>query len=213
MLTPKQTRIFGAFLMRPYREMTYGEIKGYVGEKSNSVVQRAISRFLAEGLVRKRKVGNIILYRTNLGNASVLAYFGILVGEMLPTVARKCLKRVIEEIADISFVSMVVFGSYAEGNQKGDSDLDVALFVNSGKEKKNCKAAMNSAELKCIIRLDAHVFTRDEMLKMLKDRRGNVGKEIARRHLAIHNPAIFYSILDEGIRNGFRFVPCSEGRK
>jgi hypothetical protein len=54
--------------------------------------------------------------------------------------------------------------------------------------------------------MDYHIFTKDEMLKMLKDKYENLGKQIARKHLAIHNPAIFYSIVQEGIDSGFKLV-------
>ena len=68
MLTPKQIRVFGAFLRRPYKEMTYREIKEFSKENSNSVIQKAIATFIAEDLVKKREVGNMFLYLLNLKN-------------------------------------------------------------------------------------------------------------------------------------------------
>ncbi len=47
MLTPKQIKIFEAFLLKPYKEFTYKEIKEYAREKSNSVIQKAILKFIA----------------------------------------------------------------------------------------------------------------------------------------------------------------------
>jgi len=45
-----------------------------------------------------------------------------------------------------------------------------------------------------------------EMFHMLKDKHENLGKQIAYKHLAIHNPTIFYSIIQEGIDNGFKII-------
>ena len=206
MLTPKQTRIFEAFMRRPYKELTYKEIKEYSKEKSNSIIQKAIAKFLAEELVKKRDVGNIILYSTNLKNSNVLSYFEILIKEKLPSLVKKTINIIQEELQEIEFISIVIFGSYAEGIQKEKSDLDIAVFVSSAKDKKDCQLAMKSAELKSIMQIDAHIFTKDEMLQMLKDKHENLGKQIAYKHLAIQNQAIFYSILTEGINNGFKII-------
>jgi len=206
MLTPKQIRIFEAFLKTPYKEFTYKEIKEHSEEKSNSVVQTALSKFLAEQLVRKRQVGNIFLYSPNLENSRVFAYFDILLKEKISHLMESGLRIIKEELSETEFISIVIFGSYAEGKQKDKSDLDVAIFVNSAEDKKNCALAMKSAELKSILSLDVHVITKEEMLQMLKDKHENLGKQIARKHLAVHNPMIFYSIIAEGINNGFKLV-------
>jgi len=207
MLTPKQVHIFKAFLSQPYKEQTYKEIKGFSKEKSNSQIQKAIAQFLREEIITKRGIGNIILFKPNLENPKSLAYFSILTDEQLPRTAKQCLTTIKKELGNISFISMALFGSYSENKQKENSDLDIAVFVKSEEEKKRCKLELKSTELKCILPLDAHVFTKDEMLEMLKEQNENLGKQIARKHLAFHNPASFYSILDEGTRNGFRIAP------
>ena len=91
-------------------------------------------------------------------------------------------------------------------SKKKKSDLDIAIFVNSIGDKKNCELSMKSAELKSILKIDVQVITKVEMLQMLKDKHENLGKQIAYKHLAIQNPIIFYSILQEGINNGFKIV-------
>ncbi len=206
MLTPKQIKIFEAFLRRPYKELTYKEIKDYSKENSNSIIQNAIIKFLTEDLVRKREVGNIILYTLNLENSAVFSYFDILTKEKISNLVKNSLKIIRREFFNIEFISVVIFGSYAEEKQKEKSDLDIAIFVNSVEDKKNCELSMKSAELKSILPLDVHVITKDEMIHMLKDKHENLGKQIAYKHLAIQNPMIFYSILAEGINNGFKIV-------
>ena len=206
MLTPKQIKVFEAFLRRPYKELTFKEIKAYFKEKSNSVIQKAAGTFVAEELVKKRGVGNIILYHANLDNSAVFSYFNILAKETMSSTVKNSLRIIREELLNIEFVSIAIFGSYAEGRQKEKSDLDIAVFVNSVEDKKNCELAMKSAELKSLLQIDAHIFTKDEMLQMLKDKHENLGKQIAHKHLVIQNPVIFYSILQEGIDNGFRIV-------
>jgi predicted nucleotidyltransferase len=206
MLTAKQMHIFEAFLSKPYQEFTYKEIKDYSKEKSNSIIQRSIVKFLAEELVKKRKVGNVILYMVNLENSAVFAYFDILIKKKLSNLVHNSLSIIKEELTHFSFSSLVVFGSYAQGKQTKKSDLDIAILVASVEDKKNCELAMKSAELKSILKLDVHVLTKDELLYMLKDKHENLGKQIAYKHLAIQNPMIFYSVLEEGISNGFKII-------
>ncbi len=206
MLTPKQIKIFEAFLRKPYREMTYREIKDYSKEKSNSIIQNAVATFIAENLIKKRKVGNILLYLLNLENSVVFSYFDILIKEKISNLVKSSLKIIQDELSNTEFISLVIFGSYAEGKQKEKSDLDIAILVNSTEDKNNCELSIKSAELKSILKIDAHVITKNEMLQMLKDKHENLGKQIAYKHLAIHNPMIFYSILQEGISNGFKII-------
>ncbi len=206
MLTPKQIKIFEAFLRKPYQELTYKGIKDYSKEKSNSIIQKALVKFLAEELVNKREVGNIILYAVNLNNSIVFSYFDILIKEKVSNLVKSSLNIIREELSSIEFISIVIFGSYAEGKQKEKSDLDIAIFVNSLADKQDCELAMKSVELKSILQIDAHIITKDEMLQMLKDKHENLGKQIAYKHLAIQNPTIFYSILREGINNGFKII-------
>jgi predicted nucleotidyltransferase len=206
MLTPKQIKIFEAFLRMPYKELAYREIKEYSKKKSNSLIQKALSKFLAEDIVKKRNVGNIILYRINFENSLVYSYFNVLITEKLPPLVRSSLRVIREELSGIQFASISIFGSYAEGKQKEKSDIDIAVFVNSQAEKRKCELSLKSAELKTLVNTDYYIFTKDEMLKMLKDKYENLGKQIARKHLAVHNPAIFYSIVQEGIDNGFKLV-------
>ena len=206
MLTPKQIKIIEAFLRKPYKELTYKEIKDYSKEKSNSIIQKAIAKFLAEELVRKRELGNILLYSLNLENNTVFSYFDILIKEKVSSLVKSTLRIIREELSTLEFISIVIFGSYAEGKQKAISDLDIAIFVNSIEDKKSCELSMKSAELKSILQLDVHVISKEEMLQMLKDKHENLGKQIAYKHLAVHNPAIFYQLIQEGINNGFKII-------
>lgn len=206
MLTPKQIKIFGFFLKKPYKEVTYKEIKDHSNEKSNSLVQKAVAKFLSEDLIKKRQIGNSLLYKLNLENNIVFSYFDILLKEKLSQPIKGSIQRIKEEIKDVEFVSIIIFGSYAEGKQTEKSDLDIAIFVRTEDDKKRCKIAMKSAELKSMLSLDVHVITKEEMLQMLKDKQENLGKQIVHKHLPIHNPIIFYSILQEAIDNGFKII-------
>lgn len=190
----------------PFKEITYREIKEFSNEKSNSIIQKAVSTFLEDGLIDRRKIGTTMLYKLKLENNTVFSYFDILQKEILPNSVKKSLETIKTELERTGFISIVLFGSYAEGKQTQKSDLDIAVFVSSEEDKRTSELSLKSAELKAVLHIDYHVFTKDEMLQMLRDKHENLGKQIVYKHLAIHNPVIFYSIIQEGIDNGFKII-------
>ncbi|MFH1649997.1 MAG: nucleotidyltransferase domain-containing protein [Candidatus Woesearchaeota archaeon] len=185
-------------------EKTYQAVKTVSREKSNSLIQNALARFLLENIITKRELGNSILYKANLDNARTLAYFTILSHEQLPKLAQVSLNHIKNVLTNHPFTSIVVFGSYADSTQTKNSDLDIAIFVPTKAHKQAVTLALNDAALRSILTLDTHVFTKDEMLQMLADKQENLGKQIARKHLALENPTVFYNIINEGIAYGFK---------
>ena len=206
MLSPKQIKIFEVFFKTPYKALTFKNIKDYSRGNSNSVIQIAIAKFLADELVIKESVGNILLYSLNFKNDAVFSYFDIIARDTLSNPVKNALKIIRQELSCEQFISIVLFGSYAKGSYNKNSDLDIAVFVNSQDDKRSCELSLKSASLKSLIDIDAHVFTKDEMLLMLKDKKENLGKQIAQYNIAAYNPSIFHSIIMEGIDNGFKIA-------
>jgi predicted nucleotidyltransferase len=101
------------------------------------------------------------------------------------------------------FYCMAVFGSCAVQEQGKASDLDVAVIVESAEKRELIEAALAGAAQKTLLPIDAHVITRDEFIEMLANDDENLGKQIARKHLAVHNNMIFYSMVREGMKRGF----------
>lgn len=69
MLTSKQISIFSVFIQNPFKEYSFGEIKEYSNEKSNSVTQNAVKAFLSENMVSE-KIGTSKLYSVNSSHLS-----------------------------------------------------------------------------------------------------------------------------------------------
>ena len=158
-----------------------------------------------ENLFNEQKVGKSSLYTLNLNNDIVYYYIALSNHERLNKLAHISIKLIKESIKkQTNFYSIVVFGSYALQEQKKDSDFDVAVFIENESLRKKAQITLNFAELKSILQIDGHIITKDEFLEMLKREEENLGKQIARKHLAIYNHQIFYDTMQEGIKNGFR---------
>ena len=205
MLTKQQLKIFESFMKNAFREYAIKEVKKDSGEKSNNAISIALKKFKGEDLIKERAVGRSKLYVLNMENDLIFHYFALVNSNKLPKSAMKTIEQIKTEVNKYtSFFSIVVFGSYSMGKQKKDSDLDLAVFVENEEIKKKVQLALNSVNLKSIMKVDLHAIAQDEFLEMLKVDYANLGKEIARKHLSVYNPTIFYSILNKGVKNGFK---------
>lgn len=204
MLTPKQQRIIGMFAANVFKERSFSELKRLSKGKSHSVLQGALARFREERLVTERTIGATKLYRLNLDNEASLAYLSLDAQARLgkASQALASLRREIEKVTQ--FTSLVVFGSYAAGTQTPSSDLDVAIILPDTTMAHKVKAAANTAANRSPVELDAHVITSADFIAMLLADYENLGKEIARKHLAVTNNAIFYGLVRGGMAHGFR---------
>ncbi|HLC86706.1 MAG TPA: nucleotidyltransferase domain-containing protein [Candidatus Nanoarchaeia archaeon] len=205
MLTKKQIKIFNLLQKNVFKEYTYKEIKGLSKEKSNSVIQNAVMAFLKEELIIEKTIGTSKLYSINYKNEKFYLYFEIFNKEILPKQAIKTINELKNTLDKHTlFYSIIIFGSYAIGEQKKDSDLDIVVFIEEENKRKIIEAVFKSMELKSFLKIEGHAITKKEFLEMLTVDYENLGKEIARKNLAIHNSAIFYSLLKEGIKHGFK---------
>lgn len=206
MLTESQLKIFEPLTRNILKEYSIKEIKKDCGEKSNNALALALKKFKEENLVKERVVGRSLLYTLNINNDLVFNYIQWINTKKLSKPALRAIERIKEDVEKYtSFFSIVIFGSYAIGKQTKDSDLDVALFIEEESKRKVIESALKSSELKTPLKIHGHVISKEEFLEMLKIDEENLGKQIARKHLSIYNLQIFYSLLKNGIKNGFRY--------
>lgn len=205
MITEKQLKIFEVLAKKPFAEYTRKQIKKEAKEKSNNTLALTINLLKKEEVLLEKKVGKSGLLTLNLDKDLTFYYISLCNKKRIFHIPELALTHLKKEITEITpFYSIVIFGSYAANEQKQTSDLDVAVFIESEGWKKKIEASINSAKLKSPINIDAHVIPKTEMIEMLTNEEENLGKQIARKHLAIHNNQIFYDLIKEGIKHGFR---------
>lgn len=205
MITGKQLEIFQVFAKQPFAEFTRKHIKQASNEKSNNALALAIKQFTREGIINEHKVGKSSLVSLNFENDIVYYYIALANIQRIDKVILRSISIVNEEIQKYTpFYSLVIFGSFAVQEQKKSSDLDIAVFVEKGKRGEQIEAAINSAAQKSLLPIDAHVITKDDFIEMLTNDEENLGKQIARKHLVINNHQLFYYLVREGMKHGFR---------
>ena len=205
MITKNQLKIFGVFAKKPFAEYTRKQIKKESKEKSNNALALAINALKKEDVLIEKKIGKSGILTLNLNNDLTFYYLALRNHNKLNNPAKLSLEALKKEITEETpFFSIVIFGSYAVGEQKNGSDLDIAVLIEDEDNRKKTEALANSAKLKSALEIDIHVISKKEMLEMLTDKEENLGKQIARKHLAVYNHTIFYEIIKEGMRYGFR---------
>ena len=206
MLTKKQVSIFGACIGNIFKEYSYKEIKELSGEKSNNAFQQAMKEFKRENLVLERNVGTSRLYTINIDHDGVYSYLSLVAPLKLPKQAYGDIRLLKNELDKYTpFYSLVVFGSYADQTYNKKSDLDIAVIIKDYSDEKAIKVALNKVRNKALLTLDTHIIPQEELLEMLTADYENLGKEIARKNLPMHNINIFYKIIKKGIDHGFKY--------
>lgn len=198
--------LFKVFRSNIFKEYTYNEIKEKLKEKSNSFLISTLKKFKEMNLILDKKVNNSKLYSLNLENDVVLDYIELINSDFYKNkVLKKTIDLLKKELDKITYsYSIVVFGSFAINEDKENSDLDLAVLIEDERNKNEIETKFDSIKLKSLIELDLHVIVKKEFLKMLKVDYSNVGKMIFSKHKCIYNCKLFYKILKEGHKNGFR---------
>lgn len=205
MITKKQLKIFEVFAKKPFLEFTRKEIKNESKEKSNNALALAINLLKKEEVLIERKIGKSGLLNLNLENDLTFYYLALCNNYRISNEVKITLETIKKEISEETpFYSIVIFGSYAVKEQKKESDLDVSVFIDNENMSKKIEALANSAKLRCMLEIDIHIIPKSEMVEMLTNKEENLGKQIARKHIAVYNHRIFYEIVKEGLRHGFR---------
>ncbi len=205
MITKKKLKIFEVFAKNPFAEYTRKEIKKRSKEKSNNALTLAVNLLKKEQVLIEKKIGKSGLLILNLENDLSFYYIAMINNDRISNYLKWILESLKNEISEETpFYSIVIFGSYAVGEQKKTSDLDVAVFIDNESIQKRMEALINNVKLKSTLKMDVHVIQRSEMIEMLTNKEENLGKQITRKHLAVYNHQIFYEIIKEGMKRGFR---------
>ena len=205
-ITKKQLNLFEVFREDVFAKYTYNDFKEKLNEKSNSFLTSSLKKFEELNLIQIEKINNSKIYYLNLENDLVFNYIEIINQDFYKTkIIEKTINLLKEELnKNLYSYSILIFGSYAIKKEKKNSDLDIAIYIEDEKKRKNIEKVFKTIKIKSPIDVDLHVISKEEFLKMLKVEYSNLGKLIFQKHKCIYNTNLFYKILKEGYLNGYR---------
>ena len=97
-----------------------------------------------------------------------------------------------------------MFGSYAASKQTKNSDLDICILVDNKEAEKKIKPYVNEIKLNYPIKIDEHYITFEDFVKMFLREEENLAKQIFIKRRLFYNSEIYYQLLKEAHKNGFR---------
>ncbi len=165
-LTKSKVRreLLGILFSNPQRGYYLSELARLVGTSAGNI-QRELSRFLRDELVRRNKKGPLTLYLVNPDHA----LFPELQSLILKTTGVEGkLKELVQGVRQI--LCAILYGSFAKGEERGESDID--LLVVSDEDLGDFYRAMTSLETLFGREINPTVYSSKEFRKGIRQREG-----------------------------------------
>jgi len=147
-----------------------------------------------EGLITLKRVGKAKVITANNENPVLKSWLIISSEEEKKGFLKKqpLLNKIASKLSTTDIV--VLFGSYAKGKQREDSDIDL-LIINKRGEK---SITFSKYETLFKKRINPMFITKEEFRRMLQDKEENVGKQVLKDHIILKNPEGFWECVFDG---------------
>jgi len=204
MISNKKIRLLEAWKNNLFAELSIAEIMKILRKRTKTWIFNALKLLTKNKLLISKRIGNLDIYSLNLGNPLLIQTLQYL--EAQDSLDFPRLGIVTETINKIPIKNycLAVFGSYAEDKPKPDSDLDICFLIESKQAEKEIKPYFNEVKLNHDINIDEHYIIFNDFIKMLLREEENLGKQIFRNHILFYNADIYYQLIKEAYKNGFR---------
>lgn len=204
----EESKIAATFLEKPWKRLTYSEIRKISGKKSKSYIYRTLSHLMKDNVIDTQQISNSLLYGLKLDSLQTQSYCGLL-SESLAWDSSHISTEIIEKLADkmrkiTPFFVFIVTGSYAKRKENKKSDLDVVILCDNAVQPQTIMAEIKLESDLSIPKVHPFVFTRKQFLEMLTNKEFNYGKEVARHNVIFYGGSIYFNILYEAIEHGFK---------
>ena len=201
----KEYEILLLFANMPWKKFIFKEVKKLTAKKSESYVYNSLKKFVAAGILKEERAGNVILYSLVLKNLKTQSYAGF-VSEYVAWNQKHIPYEDLQKIADkipTNYYTLFITGSYARNKQKETSDIDLVLIIGDSEEAKKVYAELKLACELNIPQIHLYVFQKSEFLQMLLNDEANYGKETIKNNLILYGGQSYYKIMHEAVENGF----------
>lgn len=204
MISNKKIKILEAWNKNIFGEFGIAEIMKISGKRTKPWVFNALKELAKAKLLLSRRKGNLDIYSLNLSNPLLIQTLQYIDAQSsFGFIQLDVIAGLIKRIPFANYC-LIVFGSYAECAQTGDSDLDICFLIESSSLEKKIKPYFNDVKLSASADIDEHYITFNDFIKMLLREEENLAKQIFRSHKIFFNADIYYKLAKEAYKNGFR---------
>jgi predicted nucleotidyltransferase len=156
------------------------------------IAHEEISKLEKEELITAERQGNSIICQFNYTYSSkIVEIEETRKQELFKNKDLKLVYKRIKEVKSPLYV-LILFGSFADKTNKKGSDIDLCIIADNEKTIKEAHAILR------ITPLPVHLqdFTPEEFLLMLKSKEVNVGNEIVKNNIILHDIESFYELVN-----------------
>lgn len=204
MLSNEKIRLLEVWRSIPFAELTISEIMIKSRKETKTWLFNSLKLLTKNKLLLLRRKGKFNLYRLNIDNPATIQTLQYLEAQhSLKFPALDVIVQTIDKVP-LKDYCLLVFGSYAANKQKNGSDLDICFLVKDMSAEKRIRPYFNEIKLNHPISIDEHYITFKDFVRMLLREEENLGKQIFRKHRLFYNADIYYQLIKEAYRNGFR---------
>ena len=204
MLSNKKIKLLESWKNNPFAELSIAEIMKLSKKRTKPWVFNALKELTEFKLLTSKRKGNLDIYSLNLDNPFLIQTLQYI--ESQDSLNFSQLEIITEAINKLPIRNycLLVFGSYAENKQTKSSDLDICFLIENKQTEKKLKPYFNEVKLNHTANIDEHYIIFSDFVKMLLREEENLGKQIFRIHALFYNADIYYQLIKEAYKNGFR---------
>ncbi|MCH8004458.1 MAG: nucleotidyltransferase domain-containing protein [Nanoarchaeota archaeon] len=204
MISNKKIKLLETWKTNPFAGYWIAEIMKISKKRTKPWVFNALKQLTKNKLLLSKRKGNLDIYSLNLDNPFLMQTLQYL--EAQNSLDFPHLDIIAEAIKKIPIKTycLLIFGSYAGNKQTKESDLDICFLIESKQVEKKIKPYFNEVKLNHAINIDEHYIAFNDFVKMLLREEENLGKQIFRKQKLFYNVDIYYQLIKEAHKNGFR---------
>ncbi len=204
MISNEKVRILEIWIKNPFRDLSIAEIMKETKRETKTWIFNALKLLVNKNILKSTRKANLDIYTLNLENQISFQLLQYLEAQNnLDFPQMKIISEIIEKMP-IKNYSIIIFGSYAENKQTKKSDLDICILVDNKEAEKKIKPYINEIKLNYTIKIDEHYVIFEDFVKMLLREEENLAKQVFIKRKLFYNSDIYYQLLKEAHKNGFR---------
>lgn len=179
----------------PEKQFTVeGIIKKLKIKEAPATIYRHVNKLIEENILSTEKVGYYNRLSLNFKNDETLAFLTLIEAkkknsfiEKQEKLTKKLLVEVDNKLKEIKEIKVVlIFGSYAKGKQKKESDIDIIVLINKRKDLKQIiDNIFHNLSFEFGVSVNPIIITIKDYFDMLKEEKENVGKQSFKDHIII----------------------------
>lgn len=166
---------------------------------------KTIKQLLSLGLLISKTKGKSHFISLNLSHYDIQTYlsFAAYYNRVIFFKKNTGLQYLLEELkrTNLPDSCLILFGSFASGQQTKSSDLDLLLITNDRQVHLRIKSLLQNYSLKT----DLNVLSSQQYEKSLHSRDFNLAQQIIPKHIILKSPEIYWSLTLRGLKDGNRY--------